>query len=183
MDALTFVVQMTQALAWPVAAIVLVLLLRRPLVRLIPLIQKLRYGPFELDFGRQIAELAMEAERELPATDQPDSGGEAARLTGLAQVSPRAAVLEAWLQVEQAAMALSQREGLALSSQELRTPLLLGQALEQAGSLDDAKMAIYHQLRNLRNAAAHATNFELDTEAALEYVRLALRLAAYLRKG
>ncbi len=183
MDALTFIVQMTQALAWPVAAIVLLLLLRRPLVRLLPLIQKLRYGPLELDFGRQIAELAVQAERELPAAGQADSEAEAARLMSLAQVSPRAAVLEAWLQVEQAAMTLSQREGLALSSQELRTPLLLGQALEQAGSLDEAKMTIYHRLRNLRNAAAHAANFELDTEAALEYVRLALRLAAYLRKG
>ncbi len=137
MDVLSFVVQMTQALAWPVAAVVLALLLRRPLLGLLPLVQKLRYGPFELDFGRRVAELAVAAERELPA-EVPTNADEAARLTDLAQVSPRAAVLEAWLQVEQAAMALSRREGLALSSQELRTPLRLGQALEQAGALDDA---------------------------------------------
>ena len=181
MDALTFVVQMTQAVAWPVAAVVLALLLRRPLLGLLPLIQKLRYGPLELDFGRRVAELAVEAERALPAEGQPDAGPEAARLSELAQVSPRAAVLEAWLQIEQAAMALSGRDGLPLSSRELRTPLLLGQALEQAGVLDAAKLEIYHRLRNLRNAAAHAAVFELDTEAALEYVRLALRLAAFLR--
>ena len=182
MDWLTFIAQMTQALAWPVTAVVMVVLLRRPLARLIPLLQRLRYGPLELDFERRVAELAVEAERELPPEPRPGDNPAEARLLELAQVSPRAAVLEAWLQVEQAAMALSRREGLALSSRELRTPLLLGQALEQAGALDESKLEIYHRLRNLRNAAAHATGFELDTDAALEYVRLALRLASFLRQ-
>jgi hypothetical protein len=71
-----------------------------PLARLIPLLQKLRYGPLELDFGRRVAELVVKAEAELPLDVQTGDGLEAARLLELAPVSPRAAVLEGWLQVE-----------------------------------------------------------------------------------
>jgi uncharacterized protein YutE (UPF0331/DUF86 family) len=79
-------------------------------------------------------------------------------------------------------MQASKRHGLELTSRELKTPLLLGEALENAGILNERTLAIYHRLRNLRNAAAHASDFSFDPDSALEYADLALRLADYLNE-
>jgi len=166
MDTLTFIAEMTKALAWPLAVVGLVLLLRRPLSQLIPLLQRLRYGGLELDFGRRVRELAAVAEGQLPARDESPAASEA-YVARLARLSPRAVVVEAWLRVEEAALEAGQKAGLGLTSRELRQPLLLGQALEDAGLMDEQQMEIFHRLRNLRNAAAHASDFELEPEAAL----------------
>jgi len=140
--------------------------------------QRLKYKDIEIDFGRKVQELAIEATSELPAPTEARSIVEK-----LAFVSPRAAVLEAWLKLEAAAIEASKRHQLNLSSSELRSPLTLGRALEQVGVLDKNKSNIYHRLRNLRNAAAHASDFSFDSESAMEYVDLAGRLAEYFRQS
>jgi hypothetical protein len=104
-------------------------------------------------------------------------------LAELANLSPRAVVLEAWLQLEKEAIAAARRHNPKLTSRELRAPLLLGYYLEEAGVLDEDKQEIYNRLRNLRNAAAHASEFAFEPEAALEYADLALRLAEFLEKA
>ena len=76
----------------------------------------------------------------------------------------------------------ARRNGLNLKSADQKSPLVLGQALEQAGVLEENTPAIYHQLRNLRNAAAHASEFAFTPEAAVEYAELALRLIGYLQR-
>lgn len=65
---------------------------------------------------------------------------------------------------------------------ELRSPLILGQALEEEGILDGETPVIYHQMRNLRNAAAHASDLAFTADSAIEYADLAMRLTEYLRR-
>lgn len=185
MDWLTFVAEVIKAIAWPITVICIFLVMRKPLLGLFPLLQRLRYQGFEVDFNRQVEVLALEVRRQLP-TPEPKTGDLAhfrQHWMSLAPLSPRAVVLEAWLQLEQAAWDTSVRHHLDLKSSELRSPLILGQALEQAGILADPTSAIFHQLRNLRNAAAHASDFAFTPEAALEYGELTLRLIEYLRKA
>ena len=184
MDMLTFVAELVKALAWPVTVLVIFLAIRRPLLDLIPLLRRLRYKGIELDFDRQIQELAVELRQELPAGFGVEGTGEPfiEHMVELSQLSPRAVVPESWLRLEYAAMQASKRHGLELTSRELKTPLLLGEALENAGILNERTLAIYHRLRNLRNAAAHASDFSFDPDSALEYADLALRLADYLNE-
>lgn len=184
MDTLTFISAVIAALAWPITAIVIFLLLRRPLLGLFPMIQRLRFQGVELDFTRQVQALAVEARRELPAMRGVLNAEEQLRdhWIELAQISPRAVVLEAWLQLEKAAIESARRNGLNLKSAEQKSPLVLGQALEQAGILEENTPGIYHQLRNLRNAAAHASDFSFTADSAIEYADLAARLTEYLRK-
>jgi hypothetical protein len=178
MDILTFVSEMAKALAWPVTVLLILLLIRRPLLEYIPFVRRLRYGDLELDFEREVVQLSAKASRALPSSE-----GARPRLTQTAYISPRAAVLEAWLELEAVAMEASKRHGLALTSREMRSPLELGQALEKAGVLSGEKLEIYHRLRNLRNAAAHATHFAFDPEVAIEYADLADRLVQHLRES
>ncbi len=185
MDGLTFIAEIVKAIAWPVTVIILFLILKQPILSLFPLIQRLRFQALEIDFSRQVEALALEVRRQLPPyRSLTESETQMyAHWKELAPLSPRAVVLEAWIPLEQAASEASRQHGLNLKSSEVRAPLILGQALEEAGILDDNTSTIYHQLRNLRNAAVHASDFAFTPEAAIEYADLALRLVDYLRKA
>lgn len=185
MDWLTFFSNVINSLAWPITVIIIVLILRQPLSNLLQLIQHLRFQGLEVEFGQKMQALALEAQKLLPPV-KGSLGSEKQLLeqkVELARVSPRAVVLESWLQLEQAAVDAIHRHGIELKSIELHSPLMLGKTLEEAGILDGSTPAIYHQLRNLRNAAAHASDFSFSADSALEYAELAARLTEILRKA
>jgi hypothetical protein len=69
MDGLTFVAEMIKALAWPMAASIAVLVLRREIKGLLPLIKKLKAGPIEAEFDREVRELKEQAERQPHRTE------------------------------------------------------------------------------------------------------------------
>lgn len=185
MDWLTFIAQLINALAWPITVLIIILILRRPLSELFPLVRSLRFQGIELDFGRQVQALANEAHSELTRLRGILDSGEAERAqwVEMAQVSPRAAVLESWIQLEKAAIEACRRHDLNLKSVELHSPIVLGKALEEAGILEGNTPMIYHQLRNLRNTAAHASEFSFTPDSAIEYADLAARLTEYLHKA
>ncbi len=183
MDIFTFIAQMTQALAWPVAVLAIFLIYRRQIAHLLTLVEHLRFEGIEVEFGRGLAELKRTVERELPKAEAPAAAEPRLRerLLQLAALSPRAVVLEAWLVLEEAALDVLKRRNINLSSREAHTPILLGHALEEAGVFDEGKQEIFLKLRNLRNAAAHAGDFRFEADSAMEYADAAFRLAAYLR--
>lgn len=176
MDWLTFWAEVVKAVAWPVAALIIFLILRRPLLGLLPLIQRLEYKGVALDFGERVQEVAADAKRRIPAIASGKEEGKRLpnQMVELAQLSPRAVVLEAWLILEEAAIEATKRHGLTLKTREQRSPILLGNALEQAGILDEDQQEIFYRLRNLRNAAAHASDFAFDADSAIEYADSAL---------
>ena len=183
MDWLTFTAAVIKAVAWPLTALIIILVLRRPLLNLLPLLQQLRVKGIELEFGRRVEVLAADAAAELPP-----AGGAGSTLpplrppvAQLAEVSPRAAVLESWLEVRGAAVDALRRRGVPYRSREVESPLGLRRALEEAGILDAPTLGVFDELRNLRNAAAHAPAFSIDPGSALDYARLASRLADRMR--
>jgi hypothetical protein len=71
-DRLTFIIEMAKALGWPLALVVVVVLLRRSLVKLIPTLRHLKYGGFEADFGEKLDEAEQKADAaHLPAAEPP----------------------------------------------------------------------------------------------------------------
>jgi len=185
LDWLTFTTELIKTLIWPLTVLVIVILLRKPIVGLIPLLQRIRYKDFELEFGRQIREVRAEANEELPPPRKVEAEIPQAPdpLLALASVSPRAAVIESWRHVETAALDAAQRNNVPLKYRDAASPVRVIRALENANVVDPAVMAIFHDLRALRNQAAHAPEFALSTEAVLEYVELAKRLIDYLRSA
>ena len=165
-----------KALAWPLTVLGIFLVLRRPLLGLVPLLGRLKFKDFELDFGRRLAEVSAEAAR-LPSA-RADTGAVVAddALLRLALVAPRAAILEAWLRLEAAALRAARRKGTSEPVTQLRAPIRLIEALEEQGVIDARQAAVFHELRSLRNSAAHALGFEPSPDAAGDYVRLAARL-------
>ena len=62
MDKYTFISEITKALAWPATLIVVLLLLRKPLISLIPFMRKLKFKELEMEFSEQVQALKSEAE-------------------------------------------------------------------------------------------------------------------------
>jgi len=55
------------------------------------------------------------------------------------------------------------------------------QLLERSQEFDSSIPELIHNLRELRNEAAHAPKFAISSDVALEYAALAAQVAEYLR--
>src|SRR5271157_6230693 len=112
MDWLNFLTNIVASLAWPCTIIIIIFLMRKPIRDLLPLLQRLKYKEFELEFGKRVEEVKEEIETALPGEAQrilPSQ--EVEPLVKLAEISPSAAVLESWRSVEHAAIEAAQRLG------------------------------------------------------------------------
>lgn len=183
MDWLAFIAAMTAALAWPAALVAIFLLVRRPLVARLPELESLEWKDFRFRFGRRVHELAAEARHALVQTEvdaAPALDGEAHRLQ-LADISPRAAILEAWIELEGAAALALRRKGAVVTRQELQQPSRLADALITAGLLGASQAGLLSELRRLRNAAAHAADPKITVDTAREFVRTAAAFERLIR--
>jgi hypothetical protein len=181
-DWLTFIATVIGSLAWPLAVVLLVIVLRKPIKQLFPHLQRLKYKEFELEFGKRVEEVRDEVARELPGeTPIALLADESSPLARLAEVSPRSAVLEAWRDVELAALDVAR----AIGGESFRNKTLTFQAillLEQKEAFDRNVISLLRDLRGLRNEAAHAPDFALTKEIALQYVVNASAVARHIRK-
>jgi hypothetical protein len=184
MGLLAFIAELAKALGWPLAVVIGVLVLRKPLTTLLLALRHVKYGELEADFGEQLEKVAAEARRALPplaAEPQQVRGllpelGEDSKLAQLAEISPHAAIVESWADVEEAARA-------ATSARTKSATSMLGstrRALEQRGA-DAETLSLYDNLRSLRNQAAHNRRLQITTGEAVEFGMLARRLATKLR--
>lgn len=183
MDWLQFIASMTAALAWPVALIVVFLLLRRPLIARLPDLESLEWKDFRFRFGRRVHELATQARVALVETEAntaPPLDGETHRQQ-LAEISPRAAILEAWIELEGAAAVALKHRGAAITRQELQQPSRLADALITSGLLGASQAGLLSELRRLRNAAAHASDPKITADTAREFVGIAGAFERLLR--
>ena len=175
MDGFEFVAAMTAALAWPIALIVVFLVLRRHLLARMPDLESLEWKDFRFRFGRRVHEVAAEAREsrvQAEAEGTPPLDGEGHRLQ-LAEISPRAAILEAWIELEGAAAIALRRKGTSMPRQELQQPSRLADALITTGLLAPTQAGVLSDLRRLRNAAAHASDPKITVETAREFVGIA----------
>ena len=184
MDTLTFIAKLVEFAAWPVATVVLVLMLRDEIKKLLPSVKKLKAGPVEAEFEREVKELKATTEAR-PQLLPPPEGitPERQMLLQLVQVSPRSAVLEAWRGIEEASIRVVQSKGVYVSERDSMSPLSAARALNKEQLLTADELALFHDLRSLRNQAAHAQDFAPTTDAALNYIELASRLRQSLQRA
>jgi len=99
MDALTFVAKLFKAGAWPIAVVALALLFRTKIEELLTRLTKGKLGPAEFEFEARLREIEREStDIRLPPVEVKDLSA----LQQRTESSPRAAILQAWLEVEAA---------------------------------------------------------------------------------
>lgn len=197
MDALTFIAEVVKALAWPASVVAFLFMMRKPVGELIPLLRKLKYKEIEMEFSREIAELKAEAlpapqQPALPAASSKDEHLAAARLPDrlstkreelirMTGFSTRVAVMEAWLEVEAAAIEVASSFWSVPPSDTFKNFPRMGEYLLQCKVIDHKQLETFKRLQQLRNKAAHAQELNLSEDDARSYVELALALAAQIR--
>lgn len=184
MNGLEFIASLTGSLAWPLMLLVILYWVTRNLPSLFPFIDRFKYKDFEVHFKTAVKEIAAESKVALPAQPEAEEQPVDVRdqLFQLAEVSPRSAILEAWLNVE--AWAIQRLQSLpTVPTDKLKNmaPLRLGKLLEDTKVLTSSQMIMFHKLRDLRNQAVHVSDARFSTEDVIEYVDLALALARAIR--
>ena len=177
MDGLTFTSNIMSTLAWPVTVIILFLILRKELPNIAKSIKKFKYKDVELEFGAAAQAVAQDAKVSLPASKS--SGDIKSRLDAIAEISPRAAILESWMQVEAAAAEVVHKKGLNASIPMLGPSRLIS-ALKKEQILNGKQILIFEQLRVLRNEAVHVHDAEFTNAAVANYIESATLIASFL---
>jgi hypothetical protein len=183
MDITTFIVEFTNAVAWPLTVLVIALLLRRPLQNLAPLLRTLRYGDMELHFQQDIAEIARNVDASMTvaaaanATDQ----SELAALLSLAEKAPQTAVMEAWRRVENAITDVARSVEIDVAPAVWTMPLVLSALLVERAAITEAQYDVIFGLKDLRNRVARTAGTVVSVEEASRYADLAHRVERSLR--
>ena len=110
-------VALAGALAWPLALVLVALLFRAQWIALLHRLDELRWGDKSARFSRRLDRLERAAPfppvLPPPHEDEPDLAlsGDHARFLQLLELSPSAAVLDAWARVEEGLARLARRGG------------------------------------------------------------------------
>jgi len=172
---------MTASLAWPVATIVLFLFLKKDIGRLLSRISRIKHNDSEIELQKGVEEAVIQADHaDLPKLDDDP---EKVRLSQLAALSPRGAILDAWLSVEKSMDAYLNRKGILASGDPKHRIDFIKLSDTDFGRIGTGIYDMISTLKRLRNEAVHITDPEVSTETAIEYIKLARRVTAKLEEA
>jgi hypothetical protein len=187
MSWLEFISSMVASLAWPVFLTLILVVLKKPLLELISALKSLRFKDIEFDFGRRVEAIEKEAEEaelvlggHVHGTLAETAPDEEARLQRIAELSPRAAIVEAWIIIEEALQGAALRLGINVESHKDVNRILV--ALGKEPTVNQNLLSVIREMRSLRNDAAHVSDCALTVSEAQGLVSLAFQVAEALGK-
>ena len=165
MNWLSFFSAVIDSLAWPVAIIFIVFMLKKPLSTLLPMLRNLKYKDLELDFGKELRKIEDRAKQVLPAESKPKLIKEKPKERNSAQIIkeakrlfeefPEPAVALAWSAVEVELMEAINRTASSPDYPPHNSTLKTAMYLKEAGYLGEEKIELINRMTNLRNIAVH----------------------------
>jgi hypothetical protein len=188
MDIFHFIVEMSNAWAWPFATTLIALQFKGEIVKLLLRLRRFKYKDTELEFTEGLKELVEESQKEGKSIAPPDPKNIELRkeydtLMRIAELSPRAAIIETFRRVELAAYdALSENS----FNKELKNLMPFNKVLDilrnNSDILDDHTYQQLKRLRDLRNKAVHSEEFSLSTMPVEAYIDIALTIASQINQ-
>lgn len=170
------VVNLLVGIAWPAAIVWVAMLFRHDIRFLLKRISQLKYKDVEASFDEGLAKAEANAavieNPPLTITRQPEFSDRLEQLRRIADVSPRASILEAWVLVEEAAAKSGFVQG---ASSPRVNPFLFVEELVRLGKLPIGSTSLVEQLRRLRNQAAHLPDFSITQDEADRYLQIAAK--------
>lgn len=164
------------SLAWPAAFVIAVLLFRRKLMSLLPLM-RLKYKDFDVSFRLDEAEKDVDALPAPPEVSVP-TPEETDKFRRLVRVSPRAAILERRLELQEALETFANSVGIKVRG---RTVQHLTRDLRTNDLIDEATSALLDSLRAVGNTAAHDAEAEISENDAIRFGKYTDRLIEQLQ--
>ena len=173
------IVSLVDALAWPVVAVIVVFMLRKPLGHLIPLIEKIRFKDMEVYFRQLIEQTTSQVDAVSPSLDTPPIDE---RIQDLARVYPRGAIIESWILIERAVVDLVEARQSPVPRSRQKSTRQVVAMLEKAGILDEDLAKIVKDLNVIRNGVVHTQDLSPSSGDAQEYISTAARVIALLKE-
>lgn len=178
-------VSIIDSIVWPFATIWLGYIFKSELRTLLGRMSQFKFKDVEAKFEKQLEKAEVEAigleEKPSITWEQVSTRGvltQYEQFKRIAEVSPSAAILEAWLDVEVSVMAAADKAGLESKPHSVT---LLAQHLINSGHIPKETLPVFNSLRQLRNQALHLPDFTLTEEEADRYLELALKVANNFR--
>ncbi|WP_109315923.1 hypothetical protein [Pseudovibrio ascidiaceicola] len=175
MTLLQFLSSLISSLAWPTVAVVALVFLREPIVQTVPRLQRFKYKELEADFSRELEKIEQEAKesglKEVENTEAIIDFEE--HLQQIAEISPNAAIVEAFGQIEKSAKAVIKKQNERLDYKVAAPYRLIERFLESTDILGKKEIKIFRDLRLLRNKVTHSESYFATREQAQDYIELA----------
>lgn len=184
MDWITFLSKLIDSVVWPVSIIILALIFRSPLSELIQVLKRLKYKDFEIEFDLEVKKLHSDIAKTIPDKGiiDEETKAEKSKMIQLSRVSPQAAILNSWAQVEKEVFLAVRRLKPELADKEINNWLMVIHTLLNSGKLDGDKFRQLNKLGSLRNQIAHNIDIPISQEGAQEYIESALILKRHLEE-
>lgn len=161
----SFISSVIDSLAWPVASVVIVVMIKKPLSTLLPMLRNVKYKDLELDFGKELKKAEDKAKQTLPAESKPKFTEKKPRERNSVQIIkeaerlfeefPASAVAVAWSAVEVELMEAISRTASPPDYPPFLSALRNAMYLKEAEYLSNDKIDLIKRMTNLRNIAVH----------------------------
>lgn len=174
------IIELLSVIAWPATVIIAIVLLKEELHALLARLTKVKVKEVEAEFRESIKKLAQAEDSSAPTNAEAKrkfiQGVDADRLSRLLQVSTRAAITEAWIEVERTSALVAKTLGVLEGRQPIAS-IVLKMLLEE-NLFTPQMLEAYYTARRLRNEASHVPDFSISIDEAEKYIAFCLDLAA-----
>ncbi len=176
MGLLGFVASLVQSLAWPASVAAVVIVLRKPIGAALGRgVRRVKAGPVEVEFDQLQAEVREELARspELAETQVPAPVPSLREeLSGLAEVAPTAAVMDAYGRIEARLAEIFDSSGEPPPPPRMRSGRGLARIARERDLISEETLGAIEGLSVLRNLVAHSGG-DIGVDRARDYLALA----------
>ncbi|ENK3107853.1 hypothetical protein AB3D22_002780 [Vibrio alginolyticus] len=180
MDNLTFIVELTKSLAWPVSAVIIATTFKKPLSELLSQLENMKVQGAEFKFGKVVKEIIEEEQSKSTGKSSVDVPS---HLVRLADISPRGALLEAWIEVEESLIEARTRCAIRKNSNlddDAKIPpsfsMNLISSFYKRGIVTEDTLDLYRKLRAVRNEVVHSRKLRLSADEVYDFLELSMQL-------
>jgi hypothetical protein len=192
MDIYTLISKIFESLSWPVATIILALVLRGPIAKLLTTYRALRfkYKDFEINLERSIENVSKQTNEIASVEKIVLEAPKYSRQMELAKLSPRGAILESWLELEELIYDIGVEVKIAptrpggIYGKIVKKPLHeVIDELQNMNILDSRLLALMKELQTSRNQAVHATDFDFNILTVERFIKSTQDLMSLIKQS
>ena len=168
-------IKFIDVIAWPATTLTLAWFFRTELRAVLASISSLKYKDWEAKFDKGLSQVEEKIGSVKKEGIEPEETLD--RLERLTEISPRAAILEAWIELEQVLFHMAE-----VYQIKSRSPLRIIEGLYSKGIVTKELASAFYEMRQLRNEAAHVPDFVVEEKKAQRFIGLSSGMALLLRK-
>lgn len=170
MEYLKLAIEFIDIIVWPAILLLIIAYYKEEISITIKRISKLKYKDFEANFNEILSDVESKIQNDSSSYVKTISAHNSSyfdRLISLAENSPRGAILDAWIELEN-----KMKESVKIENKDTReySTIHLIRHLEKNSETPKDIIKMLYQIRELRNQAVHASEFELSIKDAERYI-------------